>query len=159
MVRNTPPLFGSDWSDNQIKRFEETKSEYLGMHEYTYWSAEAVLAFLTFRVLSKMILTAQPQECPALIRIQDTAVEIVCHRLCGDQPRAEAPVLHRRETAPPEPMEPYREQLLEMVKYWLDVDSEDVRSEINPDYLRRLKDALGIAQADQKAIKQARRRR
>jgi hypothetical protein len=84
-----------------------------------------------------MIPREPPRERPALVQIQNTAVDIVCHRLCGDQPRAEAPVLRRRENAPPEPMEPDREELVGVVTRWLDVESKNVTSEINPDHLRR----------------------
>jgi hypothetical protein len=56
-------------------------------------------------------------------------------------------------------MERDREELIGAVTRWLDVESKNVTREINPDHLRRLEEALKIAQTDREAIKRARRRR
>jgi hypothetical protein len=42
-------LFGSDWSEDQIRRFEEIKSD---ISAFQYESVEATLAFLTFKILN-----------------------------------------------------------------------------------------------------------
>ena len=154
MAHKTPPLFGYDWNDGQIERFENIKSEYLGVSAYKYRSAEAVLAFLTFKMLNAMIPNEPPHERPDLNRIRETALDIVCHRLCGDQSQAVAPVLHRRETVGPTPMEPDQEHLMEMVQYWSD-ELRDATSEIDLGHLGRLEEALRVAQADQEATRRA----
>lgn len=157
MARIAPPLFGSDWTEDQVERFEEIKSEIL--FPSVYAATEATLAFLTFRILNMMIPGERPADRPALIRIQETAVEIVCRRLLGEQYRSGPPSLHKWENALPEPMDPNREQLIDAVKYWFDHERKSTTGDINPDQFRRLEDALNIAQSDGEAIKLARRSR
>jgi hypothetical protein len=123
MARITPPLFGSDWSENQIRRFEEIKSD---ISAFQYEPAEATLAFLTFKILNKMIPDEQPHDRLALIRIQETAIEIVCRRLLGDRYRSGPPLLHKWENVPPEPMEPDRNLLIDTVQYWFDHERKDI---------------------------------
>jgi hypothetical protein len=156
MARIAPPLFGSDWSEDRIRRFEEIKSD---ISAFQYESVEATLAFQTFKILNKMMPDEQPHHRLALIRIQETAIEIVCRRLLGERYRSGPPLLHREDTAPPEPMEPDRNLLIDAVQYWLDHESKDITSDINLDQLRHLEDALKYAQDDRDAIKQARRSR
>ena len=118
MARTTPPLFGSDWTAGQIERFEETKSEVVSV-SYAYEFVEAALAFLTFKIFHVMIPGEPPHARSALRHIQETAIEIVCRRLLGEQqPPSGPPLLHRREDAPPEDMMPDRKLLMDTVKYW-----------------------------------------
>lgn len=93
-----------------------------------------------------------------VIRIQETAIEIVCCQLLGDESRNEPPKLHKRESAPPDPISDYRKRLIENVKYWMQHQRNEARSGINPNQLERLKSALNTARADQVAIKRSRRR-
>ena len=158
MARITPPLFGSDWTEGQIERFEEIKSDDVIL-AVKYKSVEATLAFQTFKILNKMIPGEQPHDRLALIRLQETAIEIVCRKLLGEQYRSGPPLLHKRETALPEDMEEDRKLLIDAVKYWLDHERKHKTGDINPDQLRRLEDALKIAQDDREAIKRARRSR
>jgi len=87
MARTTPPLFGPNWTEGQIERFEEIKSEVVSV-SYVYESAEAALAFLTFKILNVMIPGEQPHARSTVRRIQETAIEIVCRRLLVNNPRA-----------------------------------------------------------------------
>ena len=52
---------------------------------------------------------------------------------------------------------PDRKLLIDEVKYWLDHQRKDIAGDINLEQLRRLEDALKIAQDDREAIKRARR--
>jgi hypothetical protein len=158
MARITPPLFGSDWSEDQITRFEEIKSDDVIL-AFQYESAEATFAFQTFKVLNQMIPAEPPHARPALIRIQETAIEIVCRRLLGEKYRSGPPLLHMRENALSERMNPDREMLIDAVQYWFDHDRQGVTGDIGLGQLRRLEDALKTAQADRVAIKRARRSR
>src|SRR5262249_1868446 len=115
------------------------------------------LAFESFKILGKMIPSEPPHSRPTLIRIQETVIEIVCRKLLGDRYRSGPPTLTRREGVPPEPMDPYRERLIDGVEYWLDHDRQDMDGDIGRDQLRRLEDALKTAQADRETIKRARR--
>ena len=157
MARIAPPLFGPNWTEGQIERFEEIKSELVISYEYE--SAEATLAFLTFRILNVMIPGEPPHACSALRRIQETAIEIMCRRLLDERSPSGPPLLHRYETVPPEDMMPNRKLLIDVVKCWLDHERKDIAGDINLDQLRRLEDALRIAQDDREAIKRARRSR
>ena len=158
MARIAPPLFGPNWTEGQIERFEDIKSEFVS-GSYDYESAEATLAFLTFKILNVMIPGEPPHARSALRRIQETAIEIVCRRLLGERSPSGPPLLHRWETDPPEDMTPDRKLLIDVVKYWLDHGPKDIAGDINLDQLRRLEDAVKIAQDDREAIKRARRSR
>jgi hypothetical protein len=155
MIRITPPLFGSDWTEGQIERFEAIKNDDVIL-AFQYASAEVTLAFLTLKILSKMIPKEQPHHRPDLIRIQETATEIVCRRLLGDRYRSGPPQLHKFEDIPPEPLEPDQELLIDAVQYWFDHEGKNI-GDVNDDQLRRLEDALKTAQDDRAAIKKARR--
>jgi hypothetical protein len=106
-----------------------------------------------------MIPDEQPHFRLPLSRIQETAVEIVCRKLLGDRARSGPPLLHQRENAfPTEHMEPDRELLMGVVKSWFDNDLKH-KDDINPGQLRRLEDALKIAQDDLHSIKRTKRSR
>ena len=159
MQHATPPLFGSDWTDDQIERFELLKDETLGVGLSAYTEAEATLALMTLKVLNAMIPDQAPQNRPALIRIQELAIDIVCRRLLGVEFRNAPPILHRGENSPPFPMSPDRVLFIDHVKYWMDHERRKLAGNINSNQLRRLEEALQIAQADRAAISRARRSR
>ena len=159
MARITPPLFGSDWTEGQIERFEEIKSDDVIL-AFKYEFVEATLAFQTFKICNKMIPGEQPHDRLALIRLQETAIEIVCRKLLGEQYRSGPPLLHITGNCPSRTTwREDRKLLIDAVKYWLDRERKHKTGDINPDQLRRLEDALKIAQDDREAIKRVRRSR